>query len=66
MKFFPLLRTEYIFPKRFTMEQVINAIHDPTRRIIWDKNIEEIKNIRKVNRIQLVQMNYASHVLDST
>lgn len=64
-KFFPLFKSEYLFDKRYTMDQVIQAVHDPIRRAKWDKNVDEVRTIRTVGRVQLVQSLHTPHFLES-
>ena len=65
-KYFPLFKTEYLFDSKFTMDQVIQACHDPQRRVKWDKNIDKIKILRKVNRVQILHTVNTPHILENT
>lgn len=47
------------------MDQVIQAVHDPIRRAKWDKNIDQVRIIRNINRVQILHTIHTPHFLES-
>ena len=60
----PLFKTEYIYPSKFSVDQIIQAIHSPDLRCKWDRNVESKTLVRKVNRVELIHTVIKPHPLD--
>ena len=41
-KYCPLFKTEYIFDPSIKINKVIQAMHNSSTRVLWDKNVESI------------------------
>ena len=64
-KYCPLFKTEYIFDPSIKIDKVIQAMHNSDVRVKWDKNVESIQSIKKVDRVELLKITNASHKLIS-
>ena len=64
-KYCPLFKTEYIFDPSIKIDKVIQAMHNSGVRVKWDKNVESIQSIKKVDRVELLKITNASHKLIS-
>lgn len=60
----PMIKTIYTFDPKYKMKDIVGAIHTE-QRLKWDQNIESKKLIRRVNRVDLVNITLRQHKLDS-
>ena len=65
-KYCPLFKTEYIFDPSIKIEKVIQAMHNSNTRVQWDKNVESITSISKIDRIELLKITNTTHKLISS
>ena len=59
----PLMKTEYIFDSRFSMESVVQAIHNSDMRMQWDSIMASKEFVRKVGRVELMKVSLKPHKL---
>jgi len=57
------MKSEYIFDQRIPMEAVVNAIHNSDMRMKWDTNMQSKKFVRKIGRVELMQIQLKPHPL---
>lgn len=60
----PIIKTIYTFDPKFSMKDIVGAIHTE-QRLKWDPYIESKKVIRRVNRVELVNIQLKQHHLDT-
>lgn len=60
----PLFKTEYIYPSKYSMEQLMEAFNNLDQRSKWDRNVASMQLVRKINRVELIKTNISPHPLD--